>query len=35
MDADFPEVYRNDPNRPERVSDHDPFVAYFSLAAMR
>ena len=35
MDADFPEVYRNDPNRPERVSDHDPLVAYFSLAAMR
>ena len=35
MDADFPEIYRNDPNRPERVSDHDPLVAYFSLAAMR
>jgi len=35
MDADFPEIYRNDPNRPERVSDHDPIVAYFSLAATR
>ena len=32
MDADFPEIYRNDPNRPERLSDHDPLVAYFSLA---
>ena len=32
MDTDFPEVYRNDPNRPERLSDHDPLVAYFSLA---
>jgi hypothetical protein len=32
MDADFPEIYRNDPNRPERLSDHDPVVAYFSLA---
>ncbi len=32
MDADFPEVYRNNPNRPERLSDHDPLVAYFSLA---
>jgi predicted extracellular nuclease len=31
MDADFPEIYRNDPNRPERLSDHDPVVAYFSL----
>ena len=29
VDADFPEVYRNDPNRPERLSDHDPLVAYF------
>jgi predicted extracellular nuclease len=28
-DADFPEVYRNDPNRPERISDHDMAVAYF------
>jgi predicted extracellular nuclease len=31
MDADFPEIYRSDPNRPERLSDHDPLVAYFSL----
>jgi uncharacterized protein len=30
-DADFPEVFRNDPNRSERVSDHDMPVAYFSL----
>ncbi|MEO7922455.1 MAG: lamin tail domain-containing protein [Chitinophagaceae bacterium] len=28
LDADFPEVYRNDPNRPERISDHDAPVAY-------
>jgi hypothetical protein len=33
-DADFPEVYRNDPNRPERISDHDMPVAYFSLPAL-
>jgi len=31
MDADYPEAFRNDPNRPERVSDHDPGVAYFNL----
>ncbi|MEP6800591.1 MAG: lamin tail domain-containing protein [Acidobacteriota bacterium] len=30
-DADFPESYRNDPNRPERVSDHDMPVAYFAF----
>jgi len=30
-DADFPEVYRNDPNRPERISDHDMPVAFFTL----
>jgi PKD repeat protein len=29
LDADFPEVYRNDANRPERISDHDAPVAYF------
>jgi len=29
--ADFPEVYRSDANRPERLSDHDPIVAYFSV----
>src|SRR5207247_703629 len=26
MDADYPESFRNDPNRPERLSDHDPAV---------
>lgn len=31
VDADFPESYRNDPNRPERLSDHDGEVAYISL----
>src|SRR5689334_19675802 len=30
-DADFPEIFRNDPNRPERISDHDMPVAYFTL----
>jgi hypothetical protein len=30
-DADFPETFRNDPNRPERTSDHDMPEAYFSL----
>ena len=29
--ADFPEVYRSDANRPERLSDHDPIVAYFNV----
>ncbi len=32
MDADFPDSLRNDPNRPERISDHDPEVAYFVMA---
>ncbi|MDQ2855569.1 MAG: DUF4214 domain-containing protein, partial [Acidobacteriota bacterium] len=32
MDADFPDSLRNDPNRPERISDHDPEVAYFNMA---
>ena len=32
LDADFPEIVRNDPNRPERISDHDMAVAYFSLS---
>jgi len=31
LDADFPEVYRNDPNRPERISDHDWPVVYLNL----
>ena len=29
--ADFPEVLRNDPNTPIRISDHDPVVAYFAF----
>jgi len=29
--ADFPETYRNDASRPERISDHDMPVAYFRL----
>lgn len=29
--ADFPETYRNDPARPERISDHDMPVIYFGL----
>jgi len=28
LDADFPEIYRNDASRPERISDHDAPVAY-------
>lgn len=31
MDADFPLIYLNDATRPERVSDHDPAVAYFTV----
>jgi predicted extracellular nuclease len=31
LDADFPEIYRNDPTRPERISDHDVPVAYFRI----
>jgi predicted extracellular nuclease len=31
-DADFPEIYRNDATRPERISDHDMIVGYFPLA---
>jgi hypothetical protein len=31
--ADFPETLRADFSRPERLSDHDPVVAYFTLAA--
>ncbi len=29
VNGDFPEVYRTDANRPERISDHDAAVAYF------
>ncbi len=31
LNADYPEVYRNDPNRVERYSDHDAAVAFFDL----
>lgn len=31
LNADFPEIYRNNPARVERFSDHDAAVAYFSL----
>ncbi len=31
VNADFPEVYRNDASRVERYSDHDPAIAIFSL----
>lgn len=33
INADFPEIYRNDATRVERLSDHDPAVAYFSFPA--
>lgn len=29
VDADFPEIFRSDASRPERISDHDAPVAYF------
>jgi hypothetical protein len=29
VDADFPEAFRGDATRPERLSDHDPAVANF------
>lgn len=31
LNADFPQVYRNDGNRPERLSDHDAPIFYMSL----
>jgi hypothetical protein len=31
VNADYPEIFRGDATRPERISDHDPEVAYFSL----
>ena len=31
IDADFPELLRSDPARPERLSDHDPAVARFTF----
>jgi hypothetical protein len=33
VNADFPEVLRNDPDSPLRSSDHDPVVAYFRFRA--
>ena len=30
INADFPQIYYGDPARPEKLSDHDPEVAYFS-----
>lgn len=34
-DSDFPLVYLNDATRPERLSDHDAPVAYFSIPAVQ
>ena len=31
--ADYPATYRNDDTRPERISDHDPAVAYFTFTS--
>lgn len=31
INADFPDILRNDPNRVERFSDHDAPVAFFTL----
>lgn len=31
LNADYPEMFRNDRGRPERFSDHDPAVAYFRI----
>ncbi len=31
IDADFPETFRNDANRPERLSDHDVPMTYINL----
>jgi predicted extracellular nuclease len=33
LNADFPETYRGDFTRPERISDHDWIVGYFTLPA--
>lgn len=32
INADYPEVNRNDANSPSRLSDHDPAIAYFATA---
>ena len=34
INADFPEVYRNDGTRFERFSDHDPSIAFFTMDDM-
>jgi predicted extracellular nuclease len=31
VNADFPEVNRNDGSSPSRISDHDPVIAYFEF----
>jgi hypothetical protein len=31
LNADYPEILRNDPNRPERLSDHDASVTYLGM----
>jgi predicted extracellular nuclease len=31
VNADYPEIYRNDASRVERFSDHDAAIAYFTL----
>jgi predicted extracellular nuclease len=33
INADFPETFRNDSTRPERISDHDAAVVYISLSS--
>ena len=33
VNADYPEILRNNDTRPERYSDHDPAIALFSLDA--
>ncbi len=33
INADFPEVMRNDANSPSRLSDHDPAIAYFTVSS--
>lgn len=33
INADFPEINRNDANSPSRLSDHDPAIAYFAVSS--
>ncbi|MBX7062176.1 MAG: hypothetical protein K1X52_10990 [Pyrinomonadaceae bacterium] len=35
VNADFPESFRSDASRPERYSDHDAAIGYFSLDAKK